>query len=140
MSDQPTPPLPLPTETSAPFWEALRRDEVRIQRCDRCDAWVFYPRSHCPRCLSPQLSWTAVSGRGRLHSYTVARQATSPHFADQVPQVLAIVQLDEGPRLTTTLVDVEPEQLRAEAAVVPVFDHVDDQHTLLRYRLAPPAP
>lgn len=136
MSDQPAPPLPLPTETSAPFWEALRREEVRIQRCDRCQAWVFYPRSHCPRCLSPELTWTGISGRGTLHTFTVARQPTAPHFADQVPQVLAVVELDEGPRLTSTLVDADPAQVQVGSPVAPVFDHVDDEHTLLRYRLA----
>jgi uncharacterized protein len=77
-----------------------------------------------------------VTGHGRLHSYTVARQATSPHFAGQEPQLLAIVELDEGPRLTTTLVDVAPEQVRVGVEVAPVFDHVDDGHTLLRYRPA----
>jgi uncharacterized OB-fold protein len=131
-----TPPLPVPTATSAPFWDGLRHDEVRLQRCGDCEAWVFYPRSHCPRCLGTSLGWHTVSGRGRLHTYTVARQPTSPHFAGQAPQLLAIVELEEGPRLTTTLVGVEPGDLRVDLAVEPVFDHVDDEHTLLRYRPA----
>lgn len=132
--DAPSPPLPVPTATSAPFWQGLARDQVLIQRCDRCDAWIWYPRSHCPRCLSPELTWEEISGRGRVHSFTVARQPTAPHFADQVPQLLAIVELDEGPRLSTTLVDADPDQVRIGDGVVPVFDHVDDEHTLLRYR------
>jgi uncharacterized protein len=134
--DAPSPPLPVPTATSAPFWAGLRHCEVRLQRCGACSSWVHYPRSHCPRCLSPELAWHVVSGRGRVHSFTVARQATSPHFANQVPQLLAIVELDEGPRLTTTLVGVDPSAISVDLPVVPVFDHVDDQHTLLRYRPA----
>jgi uncharacterized OB-fold protein len=137
MTDQtstPSPPLPVPTPTSAPFWGGLQVDEVRLQRCNDCSAWVYYPRSHCPGCLSPELSWQAVSGRGRLHTFTVARQPTSPHFAGQVPQLLAVVELHEGPRLTTTMVDVEPDGLRVGMEVQPVFDHVDADHTLLRYR------
>jgi uncharacterized OB-fold protein len=129
-------PLPVPTPTSAPFWEGLQADEVRLQRCDECSAWVYYPRSHCPRCLCPRLSWHPVSGRGRLHTFTVARQATSPHFHGEVPQLLAVVELDEGPRLTTTLVGVEPAQISIGMGVEPVFDHVDADHTLLRYRPA----
>jgi uncharacterized OB-fold protein len=134
--ERPVPPLPIPTATSAPFWSGLQDEVLRIQRCDACGGWVYYPRSHCPSCLSPALTWTEVSGRGRLHSFTVARQPTAPHFADLVPQLLGIVELEEGPRLTTTLVDVDPEDLRVDLEVVPVFDHVDDEHTLLRYRPA----
>jgi uncharacterized OB-fold protein len=128
-------PLPVPTETSRPFWDALRSDVVRIQRCSDCGAWVFYPRSHCSECLSPHLVWTEVSGRGRLHTFTTARQATAPQFADDVPQILAVVELDEGPRLTTTL---EPGDYEIGMPVEPVFDHVNDATTLLRYRAATP--
>lgn len=134
--ERPVPPLPIPTETSIPFWQGLREEQLRIQRCDHCGTWVYYPRSHCPACLSPSLTWTPVSGRGRLHSFTVARQPTAPHFADLVPQLLGIVQLEEGPRLTTTLVDINPDDLRIDLELVPVFDHVDGEHTLLRYRPA----
>jgi uncharacterized OB-fold protein len=134
--ERPVPPLPIPTATSAPFWDALREERLLLQRCDTCRRWVYYPRSHCPSCLRPALTWTAVSGRGRLHTYTVARQPTAPHFAGLEPQLLGVVELEEGPRLTTTLVDVDPEDLRVGLEVVPVFDHVDDEHTLLRYRPA----
>lgn len=126
-------PLPVPTETSRPFWDGLRDEQVRIQRCSACSAWVFYPRSHCTSCLSPELVWTDVSGRGRLHTFTIARQPTAPQFADDVPQLLAVVELDEGPHLTTTL---EPGDHEIGMAVEPVFDHVTDEVTLLRYRAA----
>lgn len=128
-------PLPTPTDTSRPFWDALGQEQVRIQRCSSCGAWVFYPRSHCTECLSPDLAWIDVSGRGRLHTFTVARQPTAPPFADDVPQLLAVVELDEGPRLTTTL---EPGDYEIGMAVEPVFDHVTSDVTLLRYRAAGP--
>jgi uncharacterized OB-fold protein len=128
-------PLPVPTPTSAPFWEGLRAGEVRIQRCEACAAWVFYPRVRCPRCLSDRLAWHTVSGRGRLVTFTIARQPTAPHFADEVPQKLAVVELEEGVRLTTTLV-AEESAIRIGMAVVPVFDPVSDEVTLLRYRPA----
>jgi hypothetical protein len=130
------PPLPIPTATSAPFWDALHEERIQLQRCDACEAWVYYPRSHCPACLSPELTWTEVSGRGRLHSFTVARQPTSAHFAGLEPQLIAVVELEEGVRLTTTLVGVDPAELQVGLPVAPVFDHVDDDHTLLRYRPA----
>ena len=129
-------PLPTPTPTSAPFWEALKAGVVKLQRCDDCGTWVFYPRNRCPHCLSDALVWLQVSGRGTLYTYTVARQPTSPHFANQVPQRLAVVELDEGIRLTTTLVDVKDEELEIGMRVEPVFDPVSDEITLLRYRPA----
>ena len=126
-------PLPLATPTSQPFWDALNDERVMIQRCDDCDAWVFYPRSHCSGCLSDQLSWQAVSGAGVLYTFTVSHQPTSPHFADEVPQLLAVVELDEGVRLTTTLVGVAVADIEIGMRVQPVFDHVDEAVTLLRY-------
>lgn len=137
-SDMPKP-APFATETSRPFWEGLRAGEVRIQRCDACDRWVFYPRSHCPGCLSPALAWRAVSGRGVVHSFTVARVPTVAMFADEVPQKLAIVELEEGVRLATTLVDVPPESIAVGLPVEPVFDPVEGgEGVLLRFRPSDP--
>ncbi len=137
-------PRPHPIDTTRPYWDGLAQEQVRLQHCGHCGAWIFYPRVRCPVCLSDQLGWEAVSGRGVLYTYTVARQATHPAFADEVPQVLAVVELDEGTRLTTTLVDVDPAALvpgadpgalRIGARVEPVFDHGEDGTTLLRHRL-----
>jgi uncharacterized protein len=129
-------PRPEPTPVSAPFWDALTEDRVLLQRCAACDAWVHYPRIRCPRCLSDALAWHEVPGTGVVHTFTVARYPTAPPFADQVPQLLAVVELDEGVRMTTTLVDVEPEDVRIGLRVAPVFDHGDDGRTLLRFRPA----
>ncbi len=146
MSERPVlpKPRPVPTPITQPFWDALRGERVELQRCGACDSWVYYPRARCPRCLSADLTWHEVSGCGHLFSYSVTHQPTTYQFADEMPQVIAIVELDEGPRLTTTLVGVEPSdlggavhgELTLGAKVVPVFDHGDDGLTLLRYRLA----
>jgi uncharacterized protein len=134
------PPRPVPTPTSAPFWDALHHDRIRIQRCGSCDAWVHYPRVRCPACLSDDIGWHAVSGRGRLLTWSVARRATAPMFADAVPQWLAIVELDEGVHLSTSLVDAATLTLHAGMPVEPVFDHTADGITLLRYQpVVPPS-
>jgi uncharacterized OB-fold protein len=129
-------PRPVPTPVSQPFWDALRTERVTLQRCDKCDTWVYYPRSRCPRCLSDQLTWTEVAGRGTVYTYSVAVQATAPPFADEVPQLLVIVELDEGVRLSSTLVGIEPGAITIGMRVEPVFDHGDDGTTLLRFRPA----
>ena len=129
-------PRPIPIDVTRPFWEGLASDEIRLQRCRDCSSWVFYPRPRCSTCLSDALDWHPVSGRGRVYSYTVARQATHPAFAAEVPQLRAIVELDEGVRMTTTMVDVAPEELAVGLRVAPVFDHGSDGVTLLRFRPA----
>ena len=98
-----TRPIPYPTPVSRPFWAGLADGKVMLQRCGACERWVFYPRNRCPGCLSPDLDWHEVSGKGTLYTYTVTHQATSPHFAGDVPQVLAVVELALGVRLATTL-------------------------------------
>lgn len=129
-------PFPRPTPTTRPFWDALARDEVQIQRCRSCGAFIHYPRARCPRCLSAQLAFEIVPGTGSIHTFTIARQATSPHFADEVPQILAVVELDgcPGVKVTTTLVGTAATELRVGAPVEPVFDHGDGRATMLRFR------
>ena len=129
-------PLPVPTPTSAPYWEALARDEVMLQRCDACHEWVHYPRNRCPFCLCERLSWERVSGEGEIFTFSVARQPTAVMFGDEVPQIIAVVELHEGVHITTTIVGCEPEAVAIGAAVLPVFDHGKEGATLLRYRLA----
>ena len=126
-------PLPQPTEASAPFWDGLRRERVCIQQCDACAHWIFFPRLHCPQCAARALTWREVSGQGQLATYTVARVPTLPEFSDEMPQLLAVVQLDQGPHLNTTIVGVAPEDLKVGQRVRPVFDHRPGSFTLLRY-------
>jgi uncharacterized OB-fold protein len=133
-SDLTTVPVPVPTPTSAPFWEALRRGELHLQRCARCLAWVYYPRVRCPTCLSNDLQWQPVDPVGTVYSFTVATRPTAPMFQDEVPQVIAIVELAIGVRITTTLVVDDPAAVHVGLAVTGVFDPVADDITLLRFR------
>jgi uncharacterized OB-fold protein len=127
-------PLPKPSPTSRPFWDAAKRHELQLQRCGACGRYIYYPRDRCPKCFSDQLAWNRVSGRGKLYSYTVVRRASSRHFAD-APYVLAIVELDEGPRLTTNIV-AAPEQVRVGMPVQVYFDDVTPDHTLVKFKPA----
>jgi uncharacterized OB-fold protein len=130
-------PLPVPTPTSKPFWDGLREGKVRLQRCRNCSRWVHYPRSNCPYCLSDDLEWQEVSGNATLYTFTIARRATAPQFQDEVPQKIAVVELDEGMRLTTTLVNVEESAIQVGMRLRPVFEDVQGTDvTLLRYEPA----
>jgi len=125
-------PLPQPTSISAPFWDGLKAHTVRIQQCAQ-GHWLFFARSHCPVCGSRQLAWHTVSGHGTLYTFTVARVPTLPEFTDEMPQMLAVVELDEGVHINTTLVGVEPAALRVGMRRRPVFDERPGSVTLLRY-------
>ena len=129
-------PLPKPTPTTQPFWDALNEGKVRMQQCGNCAGWVFYPRTRCSHCLSDLLTWREVSGHGTLYTFTIARQPTAPQFADESPQLLAVVETVEGVRLTTTLVNVEHANIKIGMKVRPFFDRVAPETTLLRYQPA----
>ncbi len=130
-------PMPEPTPVSAPFWEALAERRIRIQYSPSSGEYVFYPRTLAPRTLADDLEWREISGEGTLYTFTVARRPTAPFWADQVPQLLAVVQWDEGPRLTTELVNVDPDDIRIGMRVRPVFTpDPETGMTLLRYEPA----
>src|SRR5580692_3505461 len=134
-------PMPVKTPTTAPFWDALAQHRIVIQYSPSSQSYVFYPRVRAPRTLADDLEWREISGMGTLYSYTVARRPVSPHFADAVPQLLAIVEWDEGPRVSTEMVlpadRADPADLRVGMRVRPVFfDYPEHDVTLLRYQPA----
>lgn len=127
-------PLPHPNEISQPFWDAAKRHELQIQRCNACEIHIFYPREACSECLAADLVWIPVSGKGKLYSYTIAQAPTHPAFADDVPYVIAIVELAEGPHITTNLVGCQPDQVTIGMPVVASFEDVNAEMTLVKFR------
>ncbi len=129
-------PVPEPTPVSRPFWDALARHRIVVQYSPSLGRYVFYPRTLAPGSLADDLEWREIDGRGTLYTYTVARRPTGPPWADAVPQLLAVVQWDAGPRISTELVEVDPGDIRIGMRVRPVFYDLDGGITLLRYRPA----
>lgn len=105
-------PVPRPTPETARYWEGTAAGELRLQRCRQCNQHYFYPRPRCPQCGSRDVEWTPVSGRGRLHTYVISHRA-APGFEDHVPYAIAVVELEEGPRMLTNIVGIDntPENL-----------------------------
>jgi uncharacterized protein len=129
-------PRPLNPLLTQPFWEAARRHELVMPRCKTCDCLFFYPRSECPRCLHTDLEWARVSGRGRLHSYTIVYQPANAAFKDDAPYIYAVVQLDEGPRMVSNVVQCNPDEVRVDMPLVAVFDDVTPEWTLVKFKPA----
>jgi uncharacterized protein len=133
MSEAYEKPIPVPDRLSQPFWDGTAAGELRLQRCRACGHWQFYPRGWCTACASLDLAWERASGRGEVYSFTVIRRHTAPWWVRELPYVVAVVQLEEGPRLMTNLVGGDPESVRigqpvafepvpaADGVVLPLF-------------------
>lgn len=124
-------PMPLATRISQPFWEGLKQGKVLLQHCRSCSGWTFYPRSHCSHCLSDKVEFREVSGKGSLYTYTVARVPTLPEFAGPEPQLMAVIELDEGVRVNSTLVGIRESDLEVGLRVKPVRAKVAEDGTVL---------
>lgn len=121
-------PVPKPTPETLPFWEGTAAGELRIQRCNTCERFYFYPRPFCPHCNSDDVEWRVTSGHGTLASYII-NYRPMPFFELEGPQIIALVELDEGVRMMSNLVGVEPvpEKLVLGMRLTVSFDPRGDQ-------------
>lgn len=129
-----TKPLPVPGPESRPFWEATRRHELRLQRCQRCNQFWFPPSSVCPECLSEQWEWAQVSGRGKVFSFVVMHRPYHPGFKSDLPYNCSIIELEEGPRFLSNVVGCANEELYVGMPVEVTFDDVTDEVTLPKFK------
>lgn len=102
---------PKPSSVSEPFWEATKSRQLRFQRCQDCDTAVWYPRLRCPRCISDRLVWTDAAGSGSVYTFNIMRRPGNPMMGDEVPYVVALVELDEGYRMLTNVTGCPPESV-----------------------------
>ncbi len=127
-------PLPVPTIESKPYWEACKRHELRIQRCKRCNRYRHDPQPMCPYCHSLEVEWAKVSGKGKVYSYGVTHRAFHPGFADEVPYASVVIELDEGVRMVSRMVDAKTDELRIGMPVEVVFQDITDEITLPMFK------
>jgi len=104
-----------------------------LQRCPQGHVF-YYARTHCPECLSRDLEWFEASGKGKLYIYTVCRRAQSPDFEPDVPYVVAAIVLDEGPRMTSLLVDADPDNVQVDGRVEVVWQDVSEEVSMPYFR------
>ena len=130
-----TRPLPQADEESREFYEGARRHELMLMRCRNCRAWRLPSRPRCPDCWSTDTAWERASGRGTLYSFGIMHQKF-PGFSEEVPYQYAIVELEEGPRIVSNVIDVADTELRVDMPLVAYFDDVSDDTTLVRFTKA----
>jgi uncharacterized protein len=128
-------PLPSPTPLTSGFWEAARRHELVIQQCQECGLHRHYPQYLCPRCSSPRWTWSPVSGRGHIYTFTVTHQPFSKSWGARTPYAVAVVELEEGVRMVSDLSDAEVDRVEIGQPVEVYFEDLAEV-TLPRFRLA----
>lgn len=128
-------PLPIPSVESKPFWDGCKEHRLLVPHCLRCASYWFPPSATCPKCWSTQWQWMRSNGRGKIYSFGVYHRLYHKGFEAEIPYVLAVVELDEGPRLVSNIMGCTPEELRCDMPVEVVFEDVTDDTTLYKFRL-----
>ena len=130
-------PLPTPSHVSRPFWDAAKEHRLTYQRCTACGTRVFYPRDVCPgpECFGVgTLEWVESSGKGWVYASSISYQPAHPAFAGDVPYVLAIIELDEGVRMHTNVIGIDPKEVEIGMRVEVVWDDVTPEFSLPKFR------
>lgn len=96
---------------SQPFWDGLKNGIFQLQQCDACHEFIFFPRAYCTACQHDQLTWKKVSGEGEVYSFTIARTPTDPRFIDDLPYAIALVTLQEGPRMVSNIIGCDVDEV-----------------------------
>ncbi len=139
MSENSVPkPLPVLEGFAKEFYEGCQRGELLFQCCGKCGTWRHVPRELCADCGSWEWAWKASSGRGKVFTWTVIARPLHPAFAEDVPLAAVVVELEEGVRLLSHVVDCPPEELEMEMPVEVSFDSVTEDVTLPRFRRVNP--
>jgi uncharacterized OB-fold protein len=126
-------PIPIPDDASREFFEGAKHGRLMLQRCGACGNYRFHARDRCDVCRSRDYTWEAASGRATVISHAVMHQRYHPAFYDELPYPLAVVELEEGPRLITSVVGVEADHLKAGMAMKAVFEDFGEGVVLPRF-------
>jgi uncharacterized OB-fold protein len=131
MPDKPIPPI---NPWAEPFWAGAREGRLVIQKCTDCKKHIFYPRLSCPFCFSEKLDWIEASGRGTVYSHTLVQNNPPSAFMEDLPFTIAIVELEEGVRMMTNIVECDPEAVHCEMPVEVTFERLTDEITLPKFK------
>ncbi|MDP6451926.1 MAG: OB-fold domain-containing protein [SAR202 cluster bacterium] len=135
MTTQYEKPTPEIDDENRPFWEGCQQGELRLQKCSNC-GHIRHLSPACPQCLKPDHEWVAASGKGKVYSWIVVHQRYNRAFEEDLPYNVTIVELDEGPKMVTSLVGVENEDIKAGTPVEVVFEKVTEEITLPKFKVS----
>jgi uncharacterized OB-fold protein len=132
-TEAPPKPLPLPDEDSKPFYDGAAEGKLMLMRCTACGTARIPSRHHCDECLSADFEWFEASGRGTVRTFGVMHQRYHPGFADDIPYVVAIIELEEGPRMPANIIDTPTSEVRVGMEVSVAWEKHADV-TIPRFR------
>ncbi len=127
-------PIPVIQPWSQGFWDAARKHELVVQTCKACDAKIFYPRKFCPECWSDKLGWIKASGKAKVFSFTITRMGIEEKFNDDLPLILAWVDLEEGVRMLTNIVGCDADAVEIGMDVKVVFEDITPEISLPKFQ------
>ncbi len=127
-------PIPVPSAEAQPYWDGLRDRKLLMPRCDACGKYWFPPSLLCPHCNATKWTWTSTSGHGRIFSYVVYHRVYHPGFADEVPYAVAVIELDEGPRMISNVIGIVPDKLVCDMRVEVVYQPITETITLPKFK------
>ena len=127
-------PKPVRNADSIPYWDGAREGKLLLRRCQSCGALHFMPRHLCPACWSDRLEWIQSKGTGTVHTFTVIHRAPLPAFASQVPYVVAMIELDEGPRMVANILGEDARSVAIGDRVEVMFEDRGDGDCLPQFR------
>lgn len=133
-TSSPAKPVPIVQPWAQPFWDAAREHRLVLQHCADCDRPIHYPRVACPHCGSARVGWRPASGRGTVYSYTVVVNNAPSAFLADMPYVVAVIELAEGVRMLSNIVGCDPEDLVCDMPVEVVFEELNDEFTLPKFK------
>ena len=128
--------LPVPTPETEAFWAGCRNGELLIQRCSQCGEHQFYPRIICASCESCELDWVKSAGTGNVRSFTIVRHPVSDAYAEDVPYVIALVALDEGPTIMSIIAGCTPESVKIGMPVSVFFEAWSEEISMPKFKPA----
>jgi uncharacterized OB-fold protein len=128
----PRPRTDLPTieDDTRPFWDAAKEGRFLVRRCNACGEVHHYPRPFCPGCWSDDVEWLEASGRATLYTWSTVYVNDLPPFAERLPYIAAVVDLAEGPRVMTNLVECDGVELAIGMPVEVRYEPLDEQITV----------
>ncbi len=129
-----TKPVPQLNADNRPFWEGCREHRLKIPKCSSCGYLRWPPAFLCPKCLSAENEWINACGTGRVYTYAVYHIAPYPAFKESLPYVVAMVTLEEGPRMMTNIIDCDPAGIYCEMPVEVSWDDITEEISIPRFR------
>jgi len=125
--------FPQPSLETEIYWQGCRNHKLLIQKCSVCEQYQFYPRIMCTNCMDREVEWVQATGRGKVASYTIIHRAISKAYLDEVPYVVALVELEEGPTMMSNIIHCEPEEVVIGMEVEVIFEDWSEEVSIPKF-------